>query len=283
MSKNLIFRILVAIVAMPIILWIIYQGGGWLFGMVLFLGILGITEFLLQEGFYFSSLFYWLGLSAVVLSISISTGFLDIAHLIPAFENQTSALIILLLLVFVISTKLLAIGKLPPRELFRRSSNFMWGVIYIGLLYPFVYKVGEGINGISGGDSLLLLFSVLWISDSSAMGFGKWLGKHKLAPSVSPNKTIEGFIGGIVGSVIVGLGLYFWKFQNINICHIIIVSLGCSISGQIGDLVESMWKRSLQIKDSSNIIPGHGGILDRFDSLLFAAPFMYLYFHLMLG
>ncbi len=283
MSNNLISRILVAIAAIPIILWIIYQGGVWLFGMVLLLAILSITEFLFQEGFYPSSVYYWLGISAVILSISISTGFFDVINLIPAFENEMSALIILLLLVFVISTKLLAIGKLPPQELFRQSSNFLWGVIYIGLLYPFVYKVGEGINGISGGDSLLLLFAILWIGDSSAMGFGKWLGKHKLAPSVSPNKTIEGFIGGIIGSVIVGLVLYFWKFNNIHILHIIIVSFGCSISGQIGDLVESMWKRSLQIKDSSNLIPGHGGILDRFDSLLFAAPFMYLYFHLMLG
>lgn len=283
MSKNLISRIIVAFVAMPLILWIIYQGGVWLFGMVLFLAVLGITEFLLQEGFYPSSSYFWLGLTAVILSISITSGFIDIQSLIPAFENEMSALVILLLLVFVISTKLLAIGKLPPQELFRRSSHFLWGVIYIGLLYPFVYKVGEGINGISGGDSLLLLFALLWIGDTSAMGFGKWLGKHKLAPSVSPNKTVEGFIGGTIGALAVGLILYFWKFQNIHIIHIIIVTLGCSVSGQIGDLVESMWKRSLQIKDSSSLIPGHGGVLDRFDSLLFAAPFMYLYFNLMLG
>lgn len=282
MSRNLISRILVAIVAMPVMLWIIYQGGVWLFGMVLLLAILGITEFLLNEGFYPSSSYFWLGQVGVILSISITAGFFDIVKLIPVLENEMTALIILLLLLFVISTKLLAIGKLPPQELFRQSSHFLWGVIYIGLLYPFVYKVGEGINGINGGDLLLLLFLILWIGDSAAMGFGKLLGKHKLAPSVSPNKTIEGFIGGVFGAIVVGIILYFWKFQNIHILHIVIVSLGCSVSGQIGDLVESMWKRSLQIKDSSNLIPGHGGTLDRFDSLLFAAPFMYLYFNLML-
>jgi phosphatidate cytidylyltransferase len=124
---------------------------------------------------------------------------------------------------------------------------------------------------------LLFLFALLWVGDTCAMGFGKWLGKHKLAPGVSPNKTVEGFIGGIIGAVAIGVLMYYWKFHQMPFVHIMAISVGCSIFGQLGDLVESMWKRSLGIKDSSNIIPGHGGVLDRFDSLLFAAPFMYFY------
>jgi phosphatidate cytidylyltransferase len=135
----------------------------------------------------------------------------------------------------------------------------------------------------SGGDLLLFLFGVLWVGDTAAMGVGKWLGRHKLAPAVSPNKTVEGFIGGFVGALAVGLLMAFWKFGQLPLYHVLFMALGCSLFGQLGDLVESMWKRSLGIKDSSDIIPGHGGVLDRFDSLLFAAPFMYGYLVWLVG
>jgi phosphatidate cytidylyltransferase len=126
---------------------------------------------------------------------------------------------------------------------------------------------------------LLFLFGLLWIGDTAAMGIGSWLGRHKLAPTVSPNKTVEGFIGGLAGAVAVGLLMHFWRLPQIGLGHILIIALGCSLFGQLGDLVESMWKRSLGIKDSSRVIPGHGGVLDRSDSLLFATPFMYFYLH----
>ena len=150
------------------------------------------------------------------------------------------------------------------------------------MLYPYVYLVGSGQHQIMGtsiqsGDWLLFLFGLLWVGDTAAMGVGKWIGKHKLAPAVSPNKTVEGFFGGIVGAVVIGVIMYLWKFSDISFTHVLAIAVGCSVFGQLGDLVESMWKRSLGIKDSSAIIPGHGGVLDRFDSLLFAAPFMYYY------
>jgi phosphatidate cytidylyltransferase len=178
----------------------------------------------------------------------------------------------------LVSGMIFASGKLQPVELFSKYTKLFWGVAYISILYPFVYHTGNlNIKSISGGDWLLLLFGILWIGDTSAMGFGKWLGKNKLAPTVSPNKTVEGFIGGLIGAMIIGIIMYYWKFQTIQFYHIIILSLMCSIFGQIGDLVESMWKRSIGIKDSSALIPGHGGMLDRFDSLLFASPIMYFY------
>jgi phosphatidate cytidylyltransferase len=150
--------------------------------------------------------------------------------------------------------------------------------VYLGLTYPIVFLVGSGVRGLHGGDSLLFLFGILWLGDTAAMGVGKALGRRKLAPTVSPNKTVEGFFGGIAGGLVIGLIMYFWKFAGLGIVHVLVVAAGCSVFGQLGDLVESMWKRSIGIKDSSAIIPGHGGVLDRFDSLLFAAPFMYFYF-----
>ncbi len=278
MSKNLIVRIAVAAVAIPAILWICYQGGDWLFGMVMLFAALAITEFLAAEGHSFSSFYYWLGLAAVVLLVlsrfeGVSTWF----WLQYLFSGTNG-----ILLFFLVSAMIFAVGKRAPSELFQTHGRLLWGVLYVGILYPYVFLLGSpmmtsGSLAIPGGDWLLFLFGVLWVGDTAAMGFGKWLGRHKLAPTVSPNKTVEGFIGGIVGALAVGVLMLFWKFQQMEWYHVFGLAVGCSIFGQLGDLVESMWKRSVGIKDSSSIIPGHGGVLDRFDSLLFAVPFMYFY------
>jgi phosphatidate cytidylyltransferase len=158
----------------------------------------------------------------------------------------------------------------------------IWGILYLGGLYPFVILLGTTawlpyVDAFSGGDCLLFLFALLWVGDTAAMWVGSALGKHRLAPAVSPNKTIEGFIGGLLGAAVIGIVMALWKFSGLPWYHVLGIAIGCSLFGQLGDLVESMWKRSLGIKDSSTLIPGHGGVLDRFDSLLFAAPFMYFY------
>ncbi|MCK4573409.1 MAG: phosphatidate cytidylyltransferase [candidate division Zixibacteria bacterium] len=279
MSRNLIARIAVAVVAVPIILWICYEGGYWLFGMVSLLALLGMAEFLINEGYRAKNLFFWFGLVIVALILASRSGistqwFLWLQILFGGVSG--------VLVFFLISGMLLATGTRPPPELFKQHSRLVWGVAYIGLLYPYVYQLGTGYNeipgvSVTGGDWLLFLFGLLWVGDTAAMGIGSWLGRHKLAPAVSPNKTVEGFVGGIIGAIVIGIVMYFWKFNDLAIYHILILSVGCSIFGQLGDLVESMWKRSLGIKDSSAIIPGHGGVLDRFDSLLFAAPFMFYY------
>lgn len=285
MSKNLITRIAVAVVAIPIILLVCYRGGPWLYGMVLLFAILGMLEFLINEGFKPSGWPFWLAMLTLFVSFWLHTGYelagISLSNLgMPTNVEGSSYLLLLLvplIVFFLITAMLFSLGKISPAELFRKHTRLVWGVTYITLLYPFVFRIGVGSGNISGGDALLFLFAILWVGDTSAMGFGQWLGKHKLAPTVSPNKTVEGFIGGIIGAIVTGVVMYFWKFQVTGLGHVIVIAAGCSILGQLGDLVESMWKRSLDIKDSSNIIPGHGGMLDRFDSLLFAAPFMYCY------
>ncbi len=278
MSKNLIVRTAVAAVTIPIILWICYQGGAWLFGMVALFAIVGITEFLVNEGYNYKSFYFWFGLLVVILMLlsrfEPSSGSFWLQFL---FSGASGVLVF-----FLLSAMVLATGKRSPPILFTAHARLLWGVLYIGLLYPYVHLLSGAYarivsEQISGGDWLLFLFGLLWIGDTAAMGIGKWLGKHKLAPAVSPNKTVEGFAGGIIGALAVGVLMYFWKFQTIGWLNVMIIAAGCSVFGQLGDLVESMWKRSLGIKDSSPIIPGHGGVLDRFDSLLFAAPFMFYY------
>jgi phosphatidate cytidylyltransferase len=150
----------------------------------------------------------------------------------------------------------------------------MWGLAYVGFLYPIVYALDAFARN---GDLFFFLFGILWVGDTAAMAVGKNLGRHKLAPTVSPNKTVEGFVGGLIGAACIGVLMNFWLFPQAGLENLLLVAVGCSLFGQVGDLAESMWKRSLGIKDSSAIIPGHGGVLDRFDSLLFAAPFMYFW------
>ncbi len=282
MSRNLLIRIAVAAVAIPVILWISYTGGVWLFGMVTLFAGVGLFELLLNERVRPGQLRFWFPL------VALSAGLIAAYATIPQHSVKFSVpfwtcLGPIFILYFLVTSMLAAIGKKTPDELYADHARLFWGTFYLGALYPFVYALGADssldqiIAPSSKGDLLLFLFGVLWVGDTAAMGFGKWMGRHKLAPGVSPNKTVEGFIGGLLGGAAIGLLMFFWKFPQLPIGHVLLIAVGCSLFGQLGDLVESMWKRSLGIKDSSGIIPGHGGVLDRFDSLLFAAPFMYVY------
>ena len=117
-------------------------------------------------------------------------------------------------------------------------------------------------------------FLVVWLTDTGAYIFGRLMGKHKLWPVISPNKTIEGFIGGLICSLIVPIVMLFFVDFNLNIWLLLLVTIILSIFGQLGDLVESGFKRHFGVKDSGRILPGHGGILDRFDSFMFVLPLL---------
>jgi len=281
MSRNLLVRTAVAAIFGPLIIWIGYRGGWWLFGMVFLFATLGMLEFLRAERLRLSEAAFWLALVAqvAVLTVTSVAGYGQ-TRFTPV-EWYASAGGLMMVAFFIISGMVLVTGGESAREMFWKHARLLWGVAYIGLLYPTVYLLGElepsAPYTFSGGDCLLFLFGILWVGDTAAMGVGKWIGRHKLAPAVSPGKTIEGFLAGTAGALLVGLLMIFWRFQSLDWLHVLALAFGCSIFGQLGDLVESMWKRSLGLKDSSAIIPGHGGVLDRFDSLLFAAPFMFWY------
>ncbi|MFQ5450943.1 MAG: phosphatidate cytidylyltransferase [Nitrospinaceae bacterium] len=148
------------------------------------------------------------------------------------------------------------------------------GVVYVGGLAGYVLMI----RGLEGGRHwLLFLFLVIWLGDIAAYYGGKSLGKRALAPSVSPNKTREGALFGLAGSLAGGMISVFWLLDGVSLLHGLLIALICGMIGQLGDLAESLLKRNTGVKDSGGLFPGHGGVLDRIDSLLFAGPALFVY------
>lgn len=154
----------------------------------------------------------------------------------------------------------------------------LFGILFIGFLLAYVSLIRNMANGRTW---VLFLIITVWAGDISALLSGSFLGRHKLYPKISPNKTFEGLGGAIVGSIIVALAFSWVFIPNLKIGTCTLLAIGLGILGQLGDFTESMLKRSAQVKDSGTLIPGHGGMLDRLDSFLFSAPFLHyslLYF-----
>ena len=164
-------------------------------------------------------------------------------------------------------------AKTPKSILLKEDLTIRYLVLSFGLLILLPFS-----NGNYEPLIIVYLLLLIWSNDSFAYLVGKNFGKRKLYESVSPKKTIEGFIGGVVFTIITGVVISYYS-ELFSMIHWIVLSLLASILGTIGDLVESKFKRQANIKDSGSIMPGHGGMLDRLDSLFFVAPFVYLYIH----
>lgn len=153
------------------------------------------------------------------------------------------------------------------------------GVIYIAFLGGFLVATRTGFENVPGLSTHLLgyFFLVIFGSDSGAYFAGRALGKHKLAPAISPGKTVEGLIGGIVSAAALGALSTWWFFPELPYQYSIPLACVLAIVGVLGDLTESAMKRGSKTKDAASILPGHGGFLDRLDSLLFGAPILYYF------
>lgn len=151
---------------------------------------------------------------------------------------------------------------------------YIFGVLYVGLLlghYSLLRNLEQGVA------LVFFVIIVTWLSDTGGFFVGKTLGKHPLAPTLSPKKTIEGLLGGVLFSVIGGIISHFIFVPFLSLGQCMMLGGSLALLGAIGDLAESAIKRSVSVKDSGTIIPGHGGVLDRVDSLLFTGPAMYYY------
>ncbi|MBJ3803925.1 MULTISPECIES: phosphatidate cytidylyltransferase [Bacillus] len=145
--------------------------------------------------------------------------------------------------------------------------------IYIGMCFHYFIEIRNLDQ--YGLTYIFYACVVIWSTDSGAYFVGKSLGKRKLWPEISPNKTVEGFAGGIVIALVLATIFQLVAQLPIPYIYLLLITLFLSVFGQLGDLVESALKRHYDVKDSGNILPGHGGILDRFDSFLFVMPFLY--------
>ncbi|QQS35169.1 MAG: phosphatidate cytidylyltransferase [Ignavibacteriales bacterium] len=267
MTSNTFKRVIVSVLAIPFLLGATYLGTYYFFGMVMVIALVSFIEFSLM-------------MKKKSISPNILIGFIAVALLLtdqfrPFIDNYSFYLLLIVLLSLV--------------ELFRNKGSAiinigstLLAVFYIQLLASALIGIREFYPPIGelyfrGGFVLLSIMATIWICDSAAFFGGTALGKHKLFPRVSPNKSWEGAVFGLVFAVITMLLAKVIILNFMEWKDVIVIGLIVGTIGQAGDLVESLFKRDAGVKDSSALIPGHGGIFDRFDSLLFSAPVILLY------
>jgi len=256
-----IARVFTAIITLPIaVLVVLYTPDVIFFAMVSFFIILGLKEFysMVQpiSGKIDKIIIMVLGLFAPVIAF-----FLDSLNSFP-----------LLLFIFFLLFFVNILKKIEIDDLYKKISFGFFGIFYVSFLFAHMILLRTLPDGRFW---TLFLLIVVWATDIFAFLTGKILGKRKLIPILSPNKTVEGFLGGFIGGYFAGVVFYLIFLKSYSLLFILFVAPCLSILGQMGDLFESMLKRSVQIKDSGSFFPGHGGVLDRLDSLLFATPLLY--------
>ena len=257
-------RIVTALIALPLlILWIRYSSQG-LFACLLFV----VIALALHE-FYRMALPKQRRLEG---SLSVAAGILCSVGLV--YANSAA----FLLLSIVLPCLFLALVYLFHFQDMQTVSRDL-AVSLLGLLYiPLLLSHAILLRAMPAGrDWVFLVLFVVMASDSLAYFVGRKFGRHRLYEAVSPKKTIEGSLGGLAGGVLGALICKLWFFSELSTLDVFLVGIGVGAFSQLGDLLESMLKRSFGVKDSGTLIPGHGGLLDRIDSLLFAFPITYYY------
>lgn len=254
-------RIITAVIALAIFIPLIVYGGWPLTIAAVALGIIAMSEVLVMKKMFvisFEAIVSYLGVALLILP----DNWLDFLPSVATRWFGFYLLVALLLLHTVIRRQ---------RFTFDDAGVLTLAMLYIGMGFHF-FVVARSVNF----QTLLYGMLIVWITDSGAYLIGRKLGKNKLAPRISPNKTWEGSVGGTVAAtIILAIYLYFFPVGD-GLVTMIVLTLILSIMGQLGDLVESSLKRYYGVKDSGKILPGHGGILDRFDSMLLVMPMLHM-------
>ncbi|MDY6973657.1 MAG: phosphatidate cytidylyltransferase, partial [Thermodesulfobacteriota bacterium] len=262
-------RWITGVVAFPILVFLVGFGPRWSFYSLLYAASLfGLLEFYAMTAPDLPRIFRW------------SSYLLTFLLFFATYLGQVSFVpVVIVFLAFIPMTFYVFIRRQPNRQDLACVGKAVFGPVYVGLPLTFLLYIDRFYPD-EGNIWIFFLLVVVFANDTGAFYFGRLLGKHKLHEVISPGKTWEGAIGGLLSSMAAAvLFLHIIDVHHINLSILILV-LALSVSGQVGDLAESMLKRSYNVKDSGRILPGHGGILDRIDGLLFSIPIMYVYlFH----
>ena len=269
--KNLLQRTLTGIVFVSIIIGCISWNKWSTAILFLFFSTLGTIEFyqILKKRELSNNSIYGSVVNVVIYSL-MTLAFIDVIHFEYLFIGIP-------FLIFLVLMELFSKDDIP----YQNISSTLFALFYITLPFSalnylsFNSMIYEKIELSTNWSLLAGYFIILWTSDSMAYIVGRLIGKHKLFERISPGKTWEGFFGGIVFSVLAGY--LFAYFTDSSMLHWMIMAVIISVFGTLGDLSESLLKRSGDVKDSGTILPGHGGVLDRFDGILFSAPLILAY------
>ncbi|MFE0503810.1 phosphatidate cytidylyltransferase [Peribacillus butanolivorans] len=258
-------RIITAVVAAAIFTPIVILGGIPFLLLVYLLASIGLYELMKMKNMrvvsfeaILSHILLW-----VLLLPNENTAFL--AN-INYDKVQIFLMGVLLLLLYTVVSK--------NRFTFDDAGFLVITILYLGMGFYYLFETRDSLG--LGLIYILLALFTIWATDSGAYFIGKSLGKRKLWPEISPNKTVEGFFGGIFSALIVGVLFYVFSSLDYTLLQLLLISLIIAIFGQLGDLVQSAYKRHYGVKDSGKLLPGHGGILDRLDSLIFILPILHL-------
>ncbi len=261
-------RALVTVVFGPFILFCAWKGGYLFLALVTSLVILGVYEF------------YGLAVQKVtnperVLGVMLSAALCIIVF----FGGVSSAWIIFAAAIFFLGSYELFRNEVAP--ILNLAATLM-GILYVAFSLSFLILIRELPGEINlkynqGGQIVILFFLAIWLCDTMAYILGSQFGRHKLFERVSPNKTVEGTVLGFLFAVGVAYVCQQTFLSYMRLLDALTIGAICGSVGQVSDLLESLLKRDARVKDSSNLIPGHGGILDRFDSEILAAPAVYVY------
>lgn len=200
--------------------------------------------------------------------------------------NPKQLNLILLVITLVVSVKCILFLFYDTIQIVSNSSKYLYLLGYVILPFIFITEISFGVDGYNP-KIIIGLFILVWTNDTFAYIVGKSIGKTKLFERISPKKTIEGFLGGVVFAIIAGvlISRFYIKatpeFSSKSMIIWMSIALIVSVIGTVGDLIESKFKRIAGVKDSGKIMPGHGGILDRLDSVIFVAPFVFLFYQIL--
>jgi phosphatidate cytidylyltransferase len=262
-NKNLLVRLTTGVLLLPAVLFLLYKGGWWA-GALLGFAAAACTQEYIQITLKQMRPIGWF---AVLCS--------GLLPLLPVWRPvEATALFCAVLGVLCFAAWAFHLFWGPLEEAPVRAAHVITAAVYAGGGATSLTAIRQLPDGLWWVVAALV---VTWGNDTSAYFAGRFLGRHKLYVAVSPNKTWEGFFGGMVGAIAFLFGLRAFFFPTMTVLDCLVIGIAGSVLGPVGDLCESMLKRAYGVKDSGFIIPGHGGMLDRIDALLFNAPMVFVY------